>query len=152
MLSVIVNVKRVERTTNLLREIEEVLHDIWILKSPRQFIFYNFSRKVCRRTASIAPSTLSVVKVACSNTLTTSRTMTSTSWEGTARSGAVSEVGFSCIMSMFASASQTAVSWRCAAPHTSSSKGDGGKEISVASQERAVMDLKRSLRAYYHFA
>jgi hypothetical protein len=52
------------------------------------------------------------------------------------------------MMSMFASASQTAVSWCCAAPHTSSSKGAGGNESSVASAERAVIDLKRSLRAY----
>ena len=78
--------------------------------------------------------------------------MASTSWEGTPRNGAVSEVGFSCIMSMFASASQTAVSWRWAAPHTSSSKGDGGNESSVASTDRAVIDLKRSLRAYNRFA
>jgi len=75
--------------------------------------------------------------------------MASTSWEGTARRGAVSEAGFSCIMSIFASASQTAVSWCCTAPHTSSSKGAGGNESNVASAERAVIDLKRSLRAYY---
>jgi hypothetical protein len=95
---------------------------------------------------------LRVVKVACSNTLTTSRTMASTSWEGTARIGADSEEGFNCMMSMFASASQTAVSWRRAAPHTSSSRGAGGNEIKVASAERAVTDLKRSLSAYHRFA
>lgn len=77
--------------------------------------------------------------------------MASTSWEGTERRGADSDVGFNCMMSIFASASQTAVSWRCAALHTSSSKGAGGNESRVASVERDVIDLKRSLRAYYHF-
>lgn len=57
--------------------------------------------------------------------------------------------GSSCMMSMFASASQTAVSWRWAARHTSSSKGAGGNESTVASAESAVIDLKRSLSAYY---
>jgi hypothetical protein len=37
---------------------------------------------------------------------------------------------------MFASASQTAVSWRCVAPHTGSSKGAGGNESSVVSAEK----------------
>jgi hypothetical protein len=55
------------------------------------------------------------------------------------------------MMSIFASASQTAVSWRWAALHTSSSSGAGGNEINVASAESAVIDLKRSLRAYRIF-
>jgi len=53
------------------------------------------------------------------------------------------------MISMFANASQTAVSWRRAAPHTSSRSGAGGNESSVASAESAVIDLKRSLRAYH---
>ena len=52
------------------------------------------------------------------------------------------------MMSIFASASQTAVSWRCAARHTSCSSGPGGSEMSVASGESAVIDLNRSLSAY----
>jgi len=109
--------------------------------------------KRCWRTASIAPSTPRVFRVTRSNTSTTSRTMASISWEGTPRRDTVYGAGgSSCIISMFASASQTAVSWRCAAPHTSSSRGAGGNDSSVASAESAVIDLKRSLSAYRYLA
>jgi hypothetical protein len=101
------------------------------------------------RTASMPPSMPNVSNVVCSSTPTTSRTTVSTSCDGTARRDTVNNAGgSSCIMSIFASASQTPVSWRCAARHTSSSSGPGGSEMSVASAASAVIDLKRSLSAY----
>lgn len=48
----------------------------------------------------------------------------------------------SCMMSVFASASQTAMSWHCAARHTSSRRRASGSEMSVASAESVVIDLK----------
>jgi hypothetical protein len=144
---------RKNQITDLLHKIEKVLHYIRILNSEGRGTvnFYNNAEASKRywRTASIVPSTPRVFRVTCSNTPTTSRTMASTSWEGTPRRDTVYGAGgSSCIISMFASASQTAVSWRCAAPHTSSSRGAGGNESSVASAESAVIDLKRSLSAY----
>ena len=55
--------------------------------------------------------------------------------------------GLSCMMSVFASDNQIAVSSRCAALQTHSSKGADGREIRVVSVGKAVMDLNSSLIA-----
>ena len=131
----------------LLYKIEEILHDIGVLS----FIQVNLVKNrttTTPRTASMPPSIPNVSNVACNSTPTTSRTTVSTSCDGTARSDTVYGAGgSSCIMSIFASASQTPVRWRCAARHTSSSSGPGGNDMSVASAASAVIDLNRSLSA-----
>lgn len=53
----------------------------------------------------------------------------------------------SCVVSMVAKLSQTAVVWRCAAAQTSSSTGPGGSERRVLSDGSEVMALIRSLTA-----
>jgi hypothetical protein len=56
--------------------------------------------------------------------------------------------GLSWAIKIEASESHTAVSWRCAAKHTISSRGPAGSEINVISVGSDVIDLKRSLRAF----
>ena len=56
--------------------------------------------------------------------------------------------GLSCAKRIAARESHAAVSWRCAARHTSSKRGPAGSEIRVASEGREVIDLNKSLNAY----
>ena len=62
--------------------------------------------------------------------------------------GGTRDGGFNCEIRVLAKVSQTAVSCLCAAIHMSSSNGPGGNESNVRSEGRAVMALKRSLKAY----
>ena len=56
--------------------------------------------------------------------------------------------GLSCAKRMAARESHAAVSWRCAARHTSSKRGPAGSEMRLASAGREVIDLSKSLNAY----
>ena len=100
-------------------------------------------------TASIAPSMLSVPNPHWSKTGSNLSTYICASRVGPLLAFKEKTGGLSCAKRIAARESHAAVSWRCAAKHTSSKSGPAGNDIRVISVGREVIDLNKSLNAYY---
>jgi hypothetical protein len=138
--------------THPVHTIEKLLHDIWILHDPTKRCKGSLKRTAKHElTFDIAPGTLIAFNEQSSNTDSALLKIACASLVGPVLFCFDSNIGgggFSCAIRIAASDSHTAVSCRCAARHTSSNSGPAGREISVVSFGRHVMDLNRSLRAY----
>ena len=99
-------------------------------------------------TASMAPSMLKLPNPHWSRTGSNLSTYICASCVGSLFVIREKTGGLSCAKRIAARESHAAVSWRCAARHTSSKRGPAGSEIRVASEGREVIDLNRSLNAY----
>ena len=111
----------------------------------------NISRRGLKKTPtpSIAPSILKVPNPHWSRTGSNLSTYISASCVGPLLAFKEKTGGLSCAKRIAARESHAAVSWRCAARHTSSKSGPAGSEIRVISEGRAVIDLNKSLNAYH---
>lgn len=126
---------------------EKFLYDIgilwiWILAKMRN----ETTKKT--PTSSMAPSILKLPNPDWSRTGSNLSTYIWASWVGPVFVVREKTGGLSCAKRIPAKESHAAVSWRCAARHTSSKRGPAGSEIRVASGGREVIDLNKSLNAY----
>lgn len=100
-------------------------------------------------TDTITPGCANALREVCNSTCNTLNAISDASALGSGLNVvAISDGGFSWMISIVASDNHTAVSCRCAAKHTNSKSGPAGSDTSVRSEGSAVIALNRSLNAY----